>query len=111
MKELEDLYPEEIALWRGSTSAAPAGGESVSALEARTLAALNDLVAEHEGTSIVIVSHMMPLRAITKAALRSDASSHWGLQFAPASVSIVRFFGSELSEVFALNSCEHLPRG
>ena len=111
MKELEDLYPEEIALWRGSTSAAPAGGESVSALEARTLAALNDLVAEHEGSSIVIVSHMMPLRAITKAALRSDSSSHWGLQFAPASVSIVRFFGSELSEVFSLNSCEHLPRG
>ena len=111
MQSLEAEFPEEIASWRGSVSLAPPGGESVSILEARTLSALRDLVAEHEGSSIAIVTHMMPLRTIAKAALKSDSSSHWSLQFAPASVSVVRFFGTELTEVFALNSCEHLPRG
>ena len=111
MQSLEAEFPEEIASWRGSVSLAPPGGETVSILEARTLSALRDLVAEHEGSSIAIVTHMMPLRTIAKAALKSDSSSHWSLQFAPASVSVVRFFGTELTEVFALNSCEHLPRG
>lgn len=111
MADLAAEYPEEISLWRGSTSATPPGGESVSTLEARTLSALKDLVVEFEGSSIAVVSHMMPLRSIAKAALRSDPASHWSIQFAPASVSVVRFFGTELSEVFAINSCEHLPRG
>lgn len=111
MAELEAEYPTELKLWRGSISASPPGGESIAKLEGRTLSSLHDLIAEHVGSSVAIVSHMMPLRAIAKAALGSDSSSHWSLQFAPASVSVVRFFGNELTEVFALNSCEHLPQG
>lgn len=111
MAELEAEYESEIKLWRGSTSVAPPGGESIVNLEARIRLSLSDLIAECEGSSLAIVTHMMPLRAIAKAALRSDSSSHWSLQFAPASVSVVRFFGEELAEVFAVNSCEHLPQG
>lgn len=112
-RSMADLEGEsaEISQWRGSITVKPPGGESVLELEARVLQSLADLVSEHSGGAVAIVSHMMPLRSIAKRALGSGASSHWSLQFAPGSVSVYRFFGDGLAEVFCLNSCEHLPRG
>ncbi len=110
MAELES-ESGEIAAWRGSVDRKPPAGESVLELESRVLRALSDLIAENSGSAVAIVSHMMPLRSIAKKALGSSSASHWTLQFAPGSVSVYRFFGDELSEVFCLNSCEHLPRG
>jgi len=110
MQELEG-DSSIIDSWRGSVSQKPPGGESILDLEARVLRSLSDLVAEHTGSSFAIVSHMMPLRTIAKRALGSSSASHWSLQFAPGSVSVYRFFGEELTEVFCLNSCEHLPQG
>lgn len=110
MAELEQ-GSAEVDAWRGSVLQRPPAGESVLELEARVLKSLEDLVAEHSGSAVAIVSHMMPLRSIAKKALGSSSASHWSLQFAPGSVSVFRFFGNELTEVFCLNSCEHLARG
>lgn len=111
MSELESYSPQEVAAWRGSVSKKPPGGESILELEARVLRSLDDLINEFRGGAVVLVAHMMPLRAIAKRALGAPESAHWSLQFAPGSVSVLRFFGTELTEVFALNSCEHLPQG
>jgi probable phosphoglycerate mutase len=112
-RSMEDLAGEsnEVASWRGSVSSKPPGGESVLELETRVLRSLADLIAEHSSGAVAMVSHMMPLRSIAKKALGSSQQSHWSLQFAPGSVSVYRFFGEELTEVFCLNSCEHLPQG
>ena len=112
-RTMSDLEGEsdEVATWRGSVDRKPPSGESVLELESRVLRSLSDLIAENSGAAVAIVSHMMPLRSIAKKALGSSSASHWTLQFAPGSVSVYRFFGDELSEVFCLNSCEHLPRG
>jgi len=111
MEELESEVSGQVDSWRGSVTAKPPGGESVAELETRVVRSLKDLVAENTGSAVVIVSHMMPLRAIAKAALKSSQESHWTLQFAPGSVSVYRFFGEELAEVYCTNSCEHLPQG
>lgn len=112
-RSMPDLEGEsaEVDNWRGSVEMKPPGGESVLELESRVLRSLQDLIAENAGSAVAIVSHMMPLRSIAKKALGATSASHWSLQFAPGSVSVYRFFGEELSEVFCLNSCEHLPRG
>ena len=110
MQALEDSSNSAVEAWRGSVSQKPPGGESILELEARVLKSLRDLVNEYSGSAVAIVAHMMPLRAIAKKALASGSASHWSLQFAPGSVSVLRFFGEELAEVFCLNACEHLPQ-
>jgi probable phosphoglycerate mutase len=109
MAEMEASSADEISRWRGSMSAKPPGGESVDDLEARVREALVSAIEEFNGQTIAVVSHMMPLRAILRHALGGPASLSWTLQFAPASVSIVRYFGPNFAEVFATNSCQHLP--
>ena len=109
MAEMEASSAEEISRWRGSMSAKPPGGESVDDLEPRVRAALSEAISELNGQTVAIVSHMMPLRAILRHALNGPNSLSWTLQFAPASVSVVRYFGENFAEVFAINSCQHLP--
>ncbi len=109
MAEMEAAGPDEIERWRGSMSAKPPGGESVDDLESRVRAGLLESIEEFNGRTIAIVSHMMPLRAILRHALSGPNSLSWTLQFAPASVSVVRYFGPNFAEVFAINSCQHLP--
>jgi probable phosphoglycerate mutase len=109
MAEMESTSADEIERWRGSMSAKPPGGESVDDLESRVKSALVQAIAEFTGQTVAIVSHMMPLRAILRHALNGPNSLSWTLQFAPASVSIVRYFGPNFAEVFAINSCQHLP--
>ena len=111
MGELEAAVDGQVNAWRGSVTAKPPGGESVNDLEKRVVKSLRDLIAEHSGSAVAIVAHMMPLRSIARYALKSSVDSHWSLQFAPGSVSVYRFFGEELAEVYCLNSCEHLPQG
>ena len=110
MDEIETQETQEVKKWRGSMSARPEGGESVLELEARVLPALDELVSEHSGETVVIVTHMMPSRAIARRALGASVELSWSLQFAPASVSIYRFFGASLAETFTINSASHLPQ-
>jgi broad specificity phosphatase PhoE/ribonuclease HI len=109
MAEMEASSAAEIERWRGSMSLKPPGGESVDDLEQRVREALTSAIAEYSGQTIAIVSHMMPLRAMLRHALGGPNSLSWTLQFAPASVSVVRYFGPNFAEVFAINSCQHLP--
>lgn len=109
MAEMEASSAQEISNWRGSMTAKPPGGESVDDLESRVRAGLSEAISEFNGQTVAIVSHMMPLRAILRHALGGPNSLSWTLQFAPASVSVVRYFGENFAEVFSINSCQHLP--
>lgn len=110
MVEMETTARDDIASWRGSMTQRPPGGESVVDLESRVLAGLDDVIAQHSGETVAIVSHMMPLRAIARKALGASDAVSWSLNFNPASVSIYRFFGNRLTETFVINACEHLPK-
>ncbi len=109
MAEMESSSAAKIEKWRGSMTLKPPGGESVEDLESRVRSALSEAIADFSGQTVAIVSHMMPLRAILRHALQGPNSLSWTLQFAPASVSVVRYFGPDFAEVFAINSCQHLP--
>lgn len=110
MSDIEANESKDVASWRGSLSAKPPGGESVQELEIRVGSALDEIISENSGSSVVLITHMMPARAVARRALKSDPETNWALQFSPASVSVYRFFGSGLSETFAINSVSHLPR-
>jgi probable phosphoglycerate mutase len=109
MAEMEASSAQEITIWRGSMSVKPPGGESVDDLELRVRSALTEAITEFNGQTVAIVSHMMPLRAILRHALGGPNSLSWTLLFDPASISVVRYFGPNYAEVFAINSCQHLP--
>lgn len=108
MEELSAVDPKAVEAWRASLTVKPPEGESVNELELRVGEALREIVAGNQGSTVAVVAHMMPCRAVAKRATQAAASAHWSIQFAPASVSIFRFFGTEFAETFVMNYCAHL---
>ena len=108
MTTLESENPETVNRWRGSMTQKPNGGESLAELRSRITSLVSELLENNAGKTLVLVSHMMPLRAISAMSLPGADSMYWSFNFSPGGISIIRFFGLEFAEQFVLNSCQHL---
>ena len=100
--------PEFVRSWQGSMSVKPEQGESIDDLVSRVQPLIEELCESHSGQTVVLVSHMMPVRTIAALSAKGAPSLYWSTNFSPGSVSIVRFFGPNFAEQFVINSCQHL---
>jgi probable phosphoglycerate mutase len=106
--EAEALDPAAYQAWRGSWTIGPPNGESLEVFDARVMAGLARLLKEHCGKTIVLVAHTMPIRGILRKVMAATDAGYWRTQIAPCSLSIVRFWGLEASELVVANSTAHL---
>src|SRR5262249_62138426 len=67
--EAERGWPAQMAAWLNDTGAAPPGGESFAATSGRVLNALDSLLAEHAGPTVLVVSHVPPMKILLLHAL------------------------------------------
>jgi probable phosphoglycerate mutase len=81
--EVETQLPEDALQWRKRVPewTPPGGGESLLSLQARILAAVTALAAQHTGQQIVLVAHGGVLDILYRAAARLDlqAARTWQL--------------------------------
>lgn len=108
MTTLESENQAAVSTWRGSMTQKPPGGESLTELKARVGELLTELQTNHAGETVVLATHMMPLRTMAALSLPGSESIFWGFNFSPGGISIIRFFGADFAEQFVLNSCQHL---
>ncbi|MFT4188653.1 MAG: histidine phosphatase family protein [Aeromicrobium sp.] len=90
--EVMERWPEEMAAWFESPAVAPPGGESLEQVDARVQAALERILDEHRGRTVVVVSHVTPIKMLVKEALGAPITSIHALELAPASVSTLAWW-------------------
>ena len=90
--EVAEQYKDEMDVWLGSLDHAPGGGESFRAVEKRVLAARDRVIAEHTGKTIVVVSHVTPIKTLVAHALDAPLLSVYRMELAPASVTVLTYF-------------------
>jgi probable phosphoglycerate mutase len=105
---VKQKWPDEFAAWQGSWEIAPPKGESLAEFDSRVMQGLDEIVAENAGKTVVIVSHVMPIRGIARRAIEGGVSAYWSPQISPCSISIIRFWGNQAAELITLNSTSHL---
>jgi probable phosphoglycerate mutase len=93
--EVRERHPEEIAGWLGSLDVAPTGGESFREVEQRVLAGLARVVERYAGKTVIVVSHVTPIKTLVAHAVDAPLSALFRMELSTASVSVVSFFGSE----------------
>jgi ribonuclease H / adenosylcobalamin/alpha-ribazole phosphatase len=81
--------------WLGRLDQAPQGGESFETVEARVLAALDRVRAAHEGRTVVVVSHVTPIKILVSRALGAPLEGVFRMELSPASVSVVSYYPEE----------------
>jgi broad specificity phosphatase PhoE/ribonuclease HI len=78
--------------WLGSLDTPPPGGESFREVEARVLDALGRLREAHAGKTVVVVSHVTPIKTLVATALQAPLDAVFRMQLSPASVTVLSFF-------------------
>ncbi|KQB86828.1 bifunctional RNase H/acid phosphatase [Corynebacterium lowii] len=91
--QVRDAYPAEHAAWLEDTAVAPPGGESLDELHRRVSALRERLVKDHEGATLVLVSHVNPIKSLLRQALGGGPECFRGIFLDIASVSVVEFMG------------------
>src|SRR5881392_1448300 len=108
-KEVEAAFPEEASAWeKDPYTFAPVGGESGLAVTARALPALIELVREHPGKNILVVSHKATIRLLLSSLLGFDPRRYRdNLDQKPAALNIVDFKDATRARLTLFNDTSH----
>ena len=98
---------EQLLAWERDTVLAPPGGESLEAMHLRVSAVVEKLVQAHPDQTVVLVSHVGPIKAILCAALGAPISAAFRIFLDPATISVVDWRQPH-PVVRLLNSHSHL---
>ena len=90
--EVAEQHPEDLDAWLGSLDVAPGGGESFRVVEKRVLDGLQRLLDEHGGKTVVVVSHVTPIKTLVAHAVEAPLSAVFRMELSPASVTVLSFF-------------------
>ena len=94
--------------WLGDASVAPPGGESFDAVHARVRTARDDLVQRFAGRTVVLVSHVTPIKSLLRMGLDAGPSLLFRLHLDLASLSVVEFYPDGNASVRLVNDTSHL---
>lgn len=106
--EVSARFPTELQAWLADTAVAPPGGESFDAVAERTAAATARLRERHRDRTVVVVSHVSPIKLVLRDALAGGAAVLYRIHLDPASVSIVDYWVDGGVSVRGVNDTAHL---
>ncbi len=104
---LADVAPGLWDSWRSDLDFAPAGGESIGALGHRVRAACDDIRADATDGTVVVVSHVSPIKAAVAWALGVSDDVAWRMFVAPAAVTTIAVSATGAS-LHGFNLVDHL---
>lgn len=90
---------------------APEGGESQEVVFQRVSDIVDALVKEFSGRTIVLVSHVVPIKSVLRKALGCDGAIFRSLHLDLASTSIVDFYADGSGVVRLINGTHYLSGG
>ncbi|MFD5768174.1 bifunctional RNase H/acid phosphatase [Streptomyces sp. NPDC127049] len=109
--EVRERYPEDMDAWLASPKAAPTGGGESFTTVARRVAATRDRLAEaHAGRTVLLVSHVTPIKTLVRLALGAPPESLFKMELSAASLSAVAYYADGNASVRLLNDTSHLRR-
>jgi ribonuclease H / adenosylcobalamin/alpha-ribazole phosphatase len=103
-------WPEEMEAWRSDTSAAPPGGESFAVVAKRVDVALDRLVTERQGQTVVVVSHVTPIKTLICRALLAPPAAMFRMHLDVAALCEAAWFPDGPALLRSLNDTAHLLR-
>jgi broad specificity phosphatase PhoE/ribonuclease HI len=94
LAEVQQQWPTELDAWLGSSDVAPPGGESLTDVRRRVELALESILAAHAGRTVVVVSHVNPIKLSVRYCIDAPLAIVHRLLVAPASLTTVSFYAS-----------------
>jgi broad specificity phosphatase PhoE len=106
--EARARFPAELVAWTGAPEVAPPGGESFAALARRIRRARDRIVAAHGDATVLVVTHVSPIKALVRAALDAPPTSFFRMHLDTASVSRLDYYADGAASLRLFNDVSHL---
>ncbi len=98
---------EHLHAWERDPTLAPPAGESFAAMQERVSVAVANLAQEHPDQTIILVSHVGPIKVLLCTALGAPLTTAFRIFLDPATISVVDWQEGR-SVVRLINSHAHL---
>lgn len=107
--EVREQYPDDLNTWLGNPEAQPTGGgESFAATATRIAATRDKLVAAYAGRTVLLVTHVTPIKTFVQLALGAPTESLFRMELSAASLSAVAYYADGNASVRLFNDTSHL---
>ncbi|MGW8781166.1 bifunctional RNase H/acid phosphatase [Streptomyces sp. NPDC055796] len=107
--EVRERFPDDLQAWLDSPKAAPTGGgESFTAATRRISATRDRLLAAHAGRTVLLVTHVTPVKILVRLALGAPPEALFKMELSAASLSAVAYYADGNASVRLLNDTSHL---
>ncbi|MEV0948366.1 bifunctional RNase H/acid phosphatase [Rhodococcus sp. NPDC049939] len=107
-REAADRDPELHRRWLSDTSVRPPSGESFDDVRERMVRVREDLTVSYGGATILVVTHVTPIKTLIQLALDAGPALLYRLHLDLASLSIADFYPDGGSSVRLVNDTSHL---
>jgi len=94
--------------WLRDTSITPPGGESFDSVAERVQRVRGRIISEHAGETVLVVSHVTPIKTLLRLALDAGPGILYRLHLDLASLSIAEFYPDGASSVRLVNDTSYL---
>ncbi|MGH3622339.1 MAG: bifunctional RNase H/acid phosphatase [Sciscionella sp.] len=106
--EAAERDPEAHRRWLADPMMPIPGGESLEAVHRRVRRVRDELLARYRGQTVIVVSHVTPIKTLLRMALDTGPAIFYRLHLDLASLSIVEFYVDGHSSVRLVNDTSHL---
>ena len=106
--EAAERDPELHRKWLRDTSVTPPDGESFDSVAERVRRARARIIAEHGGETVLVVSHVTPIKTLLRMALDAGPGILYRLHLDLASLSIAEFYPDGAASVRLVNQTAYL---
>jgi probable phosphoglycerate mutase len=106
--DVQAQHGESMAAWLGSATAAPPGGESFAAVGERVARTRDALLDAHRGRTLLLVSHVTPIKCLVQLALGAPFEALFRMYLAPAALCEVAYYPDGNASVRYVNATAHL---
>lgn len=106
--EAAERDPDLHLRWLRDTGLRPPGGESFDEVQSRIERARDRIITEHGASTVLVVSHVTPIKTLLRLALGAGTSILHRLHLDLASLSIAEFYPDNGASVRLVNDTSYL---
>jgi broad specificity phosphatase PhoE/ribonuclease HI len=106
--EVKTKWPRELDAWLADTAVAPPFGESFDATATRVRQARDRVLASYGGQTVVLVSHVTPIKTLVRLALDAPPRALYRMHLDLACLCEVQWYADGPAVLRSLNDTHHL---
>ena len=106
--EVRERWPSEMTAWLADLSVAPPGGESFTQVSERVTAALHRVLASQAHQTVLIVSHVTPIKTLVAAALLAPPPALYRMHLDVAALCEIDWYADGPAVLRSFNDTSHL---